>query len=353
MPKVFADNRGGASGLDGETVDLTSPANDDLIQRKSGQWVNRTPAQVKTDLALTKSDVGLGNVTNDAQLPLAGGTMVGELDFDLVSGGSMNLRNGGLILDDDYPNFSLGYGLLTGDQLDVLRADARQIIRPMDFVGVSKTITLYGAHDATQTTVTMTVIGSGTSIQNAFTNLFFPKTFVIREGQADEEHIVCPSPPTNVASNRWQFTNVMRGYPLAGGTGQAHAASASTREVDNQYRMNGWAIPVYDREGNYTQIAYHGQSDTSDTANPIKVFLPPRIAVGTWSPPSYITGENLSVFFVMRESSTDHHVEIWEPYDNKKVIDFPLGKQARYAEIMHHAQTGTYIYHSIVGGDVA
>jgi len=45
-----------------------SPTNDDVIQRKAGAWTNRTPAQLKTDLALTKSDVGLGNVTNNAQV---------------------------------------------------------------------------------------------------------------------------------------------------------------------------------------------------------------------------------------------------------------------------------------------
>jgi hypothetical protein len=50
-------------------VDLTaiaslSPSNDDILQRKAGAWVNRTPAQLKTDLVLTKGDVGLGNVPN-------------------------------------------------------------------------------------------------------------------------------------------------------------------------------------------------------------------------------------------------------------------------------------------------
>jgi len=45
-----------------------SPSNDDVIQRKSGAWTNRTMAQVKTDLALTSTDVGLGNLTNFAQL---------------------------------------------------------------------------------------------------------------------------------------------------------------------------------------------------------------------------------------------------------------------------------------------
>lgn len=41
-----------------------APVNDDVIQRKAGAWTNRTPAQLKTDLALTKSDVGLSNVPN-------------------------------------------------------------------------------------------------------------------------------------------------------------------------------------------------------------------------------------------------------------------------------------------------
>jgi WD40 repeat protein len=46
-----------------EISDLT-PSNDDVLQVKSGVWTNRTPAQLKTDLALVKADVGLGNVDN-------------------------------------------------------------------------------------------------------------------------------------------------------------------------------------------------------------------------------------------------------------------------------------------------
>lgn len=41
-----------------------APSNDDVLQRKAGAWTNRTPAQLKTDLALTKTDVGLSNVPN-------------------------------------------------------------------------------------------------------------------------------------------------------------------------------------------------------------------------------------------------------------------------------------------------
>jgi len=57
------------AGLQPIDSDLTaiaaiSPSNDDVIQRKAGAWTNRTMAQVKTDLALAKGDVGLGNVDN-------------------------------------------------------------------------------------------------------------------------------------------------------------------------------------------------------------------------------------------------------------------------------------------------
>ena len=45
-----------------------TPTNDDIIQRKAGTWTNRTPAQLKTDLALTKTDVGLSNVDNTSDL---------------------------------------------------------------------------------------------------------------------------------------------------------------------------------------------------------------------------------------------------------------------------------------------
>jgi hypothetical protein len=50
-----------------------SPTNDDIPQRKAGVWTNRTMAQVKTDLALAKGDVGLGNVANtsDADKPVS------------------------------------------------------------------------------------------------------------------------------------------------------------------------------------------------------------------------------------------------------------------------------------------
>jgi hypothetical protein len=55
------------------TIASLTPANDDILQRKSGAWTNRTPAQVKTDLLLTKTDVGLANVddTSDSSKPVS------------------------------------------------------------------------------------------------------------------------------------------------------------------------------------------------------------------------------------------------------------------------------------------
>lgn len=92
-PQYHTDARGDAryftqsqvtSALNGKqnsNADLTAisgltPANDDILQRKAGAWTNRTPAQLKTDLTLTKSDVGLGNVdnTSDANKPISSAT---------------------------------------------------------------------------------------------------------------------------------------------------------------------------------------------------------------------------------------------------------------------------------------
>ena len=44
------------------------PAADDLLQYKAGVWSNRTPDQVKIDLALTPADVGLASVDNTADV---------------------------------------------------------------------------------------------------------------------------------------------------------------------------------------------------------------------------------------------------------------------------------------------
>lgn len=68
-----------AADQDLTDIAAIAPTNDDIIQRKSGVWVARSMSQVKTDLALTKSDVGLSSVTNDAQVKLSTATTKGDI----------------------------------------------------------------------------------------------------------------------------------------------------------------------------------------------------------------------------------------------------------------------------------
>jgi hypothetical protein len=58
------------------TIAGIAAANNDIIQRKAGVWVNRTPALFKVDLALAKTDVGLANVdnTSDVNKPISTAT---------------------------------------------------------------------------------------------------------------------------------------------------------------------------------------------------------------------------------------------------------------------------------------
>lgn len=59
--------------LDLTNIASLSPTDGDILQRVSGSWANRTAAQLKTSLALSKSDVGLPNVdnTSDADKPVS------------------------------------------------------------------------------------------------------------------------------------------------------------------------------------------------------------------------------------------------------------------------------------------
>jgi acid phosphatase family membrane protein YuiD len=84
----------GKQPLDSDLTAIAAlaPTDNDFVQRKAGAWTNRTPAQAKTDLALTKSDVGLANVdnTSDANKPVSTATQTAldgkqPLDADLTA----------------------------------------------------------------------------------------------------------------------------------------------------------------------------------------------------------------------------------------------------------------------------
>lgn len=74
---------GGSTDLEGLTdVDLTSPADDDVLQRKSGQFVNRTLAQLKADLGLTDE-----NIQDLIGAMVSGGTETGiSVTYDDTNG---------------------------------------------------------------------------------------------------------------------------------------------------------------------------------------------------------------------------------------------------------------------------
>ena len=67
-----------AGDSDLSAIAALSPVDDDIIQRKSGAWTNRTIAQYKTDLVLVKADVGLSLAENTTDLgkPISTATQI-------------------------------------------------------------------------------------------------------------------------------------------------------------------------------------------------------------------------------------------------------------------------------------
>lgn len=104
---IFASDLAAYQPIDSDLTDIAalSPPNDNLLQRKAGAWTSRTPAQVKTDLALTKADVNLDNVdnTSDANKPIS--TAVAS-EYNAVSGaifsGTIDLSKKGGTYYADY-----------------------------------------------------------------------------------------------------------------------------------------------------------------------------------------------------------------------------------------------------------
>lgn len=113
-----------------------APPDNDIIQRKSSAWTNRTPAQFKTDLSLTKADVGLGNVdnTSDANKPVstagaaadalrvlkAGDTMTGNLSISTTSatlitinGGNVSSGGAAVLFQKGSPGWNVGHSSAT------------------------------------------------------------------------------------------------------------------------------------------------------------------------------------------------------------------------------------------------
>ncbi len=88
---------GGATDLEGLTdVDLTTPADDDFLQRKSGQFVNRSISQVKTDLAVTDENIqdlvgAMVTGNTETNITVTYNDTTGKLDFVASSGGGSGI----------------------------------------------------------------------------------------------------------------------------------------------------------------------------------------------------------------------------------------------------------------------
>ena len=74
-----------------------TPSNDDVVQRKSGAWTNRTPAQLKTDLAVGAADLTATGTRNNTTY------LRGDNTWQTVSGGGVT-DHGALtgLSDDDH-----------------------------------------------------------------------------------------------------------------------------------------------------------------------------------------------------------------------------------------------------------
>lgn len=110
---------GGALDADLVTIAGLSPSNDDVLQRKSGAWTNRTIAQLKTDFALVKADVGLSLVENTALSTWAGTssiTTLGTIGTGTWSASTIAVARGGTG-QTTYADGQLLIGNTTGNTL--------------------------------------------------------------------------------------------------------------------------------------------------------------------------------------------------------------------------------------------
>lgn len=94
-------------GLDSDLTAIAglSPANDDILQRKSSAWVNRTMTQLATDLIATGSFSGVGGTTTYIPFKTVGPTgsgadyiVDGTNDHTEVQNAINALTNGGMVL---------------------------------------------------------------------------------------------------------------------------------------------------------------------------------------------------------------------------------------------------------------
>lgn len=163
-----------------------APANDDIIQRKAGAWVNRTIAQLKTDLnytaanlgalqvannlsdvasaATSRTNLGLGTIATQsaAAIAITGGTITGITDLAIADGGTGSSTAAGALT-------ALGAVAKIGDTM------SGQLIIASDTTGLGLSVTSAAA-TAASTLINLQVTNAAynkgvVAIQNASSNL--------------------------------------------------------------------------------------------------------------------------------------------------------------------------------------
>lgn len=126
---VVSGGGAGATDLEGLTdVDLTTPADDDILQRKAGLFVNRTLTQLKTDLALTTEDLqdmvgAMVTGNTETNIAVTYNDTTGKLDFVASAGGGGTGDTVITLAPSDVPNSNADYQCDgTADSIDVQAA---------------------------------------------------------------------------------------------------------------------------------------------------------------------------------------------------------------------------------------
>jgi hypothetical protein len=122
---------------------------------------------------------------------------------------------------------------------------------------------------------------------------FYPRSAIIDRGTANEEYVVVTTAgvlnATDTATAGYDVYDltIVRGRPIGNGTPIAHSAGATFEWTDNANLMNGYILPTTSSPAIISFI----QGATAETADPIKIFTPPRGSASGWAAPT--TGQVL------------------------------------------------------------
>lgn len=131
---------GNRQPIDSDLTDIAglSPSNDDFIQRKAGEWTNRTIAQVKTDLSLSGTNTGdqtsvSGNAGSATVLATArnidGQSFNGSADITVIAPGTHAATGKTTPVDDD--------------ELPLVDSEASNVLKKLTWANLKATLKTY------------------------------------------------------------------------------------------------------------------------------------------------------------------------------------------------------------------